>query len=85
VSDPVRSTGPLLGRVASFDPRRGLGDVEADGGGRYGFHATAIADGSRHIEEGTPVAFVVRPGRRGRYEAGSLVSCPAAGSHQRPA
>ncbi len=48
----------------------------------FDFHATAIADGSRTIEEGATVSFSVAPGRRGRYEARSLVPLS---SHQRPA
>ena len=83
---PVPSAGIHLGRVTSFDPARGLGRVTVEAGGAdagnvadeaYDFHATAIADGSRTIDVGTQVTFVVTPGRRGRYEAGSLV--PASG------
>lgn len=33
------------------------------------FHRTAIADGSRTIDEGAEVAFVLAPGHRGRMEA----------------
>ena len=57
----------------SFDPVRGLGAVEDDDATRYGFHATAIADGSRRIEVGTSVVYTVSPGHRGLYEARSLV------------
>jgi cold shock protein len=63
----------LLGSVASFDPVRGLGTVTADDGGDYCFHATAIADGSRRILVGARVAFTVAPGRRGRYEADTVL------------
>ncbi len=77
---PVPSAGPRHGRVASFDPARGLGTVTEDGGASYGFHATAIADGSRRIEVGTGVAFTVAPGHRGRYEARSLVAVAGAGT-----
>jgi cold shock CspA family protein len=73
VAGPVPSAGPHHGRVTSFDAARGLGAVDDDEGARYEFHATAIADGSRRIEVGTPVVFVVSPGHRGRYEARSLV------------
>jgi cold shock CspA family protein len=59
--------------VASFDPIRGLGAVDDDDGTRRGFHATAIADGSRHIQVGATVVFTVTPGHRGLYEARSLV------------
>jgi CspA family cold shock protein len=78
---PVPSAGPHLGRVASFDSTRGLGSVLDEEGTTFGFHATAIADGSRDIAVGTDVTFVVAPGHGGRYEARSL----APASHQRPA
>ncbi len=74
---PVGVAGPHLGRVASFDPTRGLGTVVDDDGSSYDFHATAIADGSRRIDVGTPVAFDVAPGHRGRDEARGILSLPA--------
>jgi cold shock CspA family protein len=73
----VPAAGPHHGRVASFDPARGLGAVADDDGSSYDFHATAIADGSRRIAVGTTVVFTVRPGHRGRYEARSLLPVPA--------
>jgi cold shock CspA family protein len=73
VGGPVPSTGPHCGRVTSFDPARGLGTVDDDDGTTYGFHATAVADGSRRIDVGTTVVFTVSPGTRGLYEARSLV------------
>ncbi len=73
MAGPVPSAGPHHGRVASFDPARGLGAVDDDDGARFGFHATAIAGGSRRIAVGTAVVFTVSPGHRGRYEARSLV------------
>jgi cold shock CspA family protein len=77
VGSPVPFAGPHRGRVSSFDPTRGLGAVDDDGGARYGFHATAIADGSRRISVGTTVVFTVSPGHRGLYEARSLLPVPA--------
>ena len=74
---PVPSAGPHRGRVSSFDPTRGLGAVDDDNGTRYGFHATAIADGSRRISVGTTVVFTVSPGHCGLYEARSLLPVPA--------
>lgn len=62
------------GRVRSFDEHRGRGEVETDSGERYPFHCTAVADGSRRIDPGTAVSFVVRPGPGGRWEAASLVA-----------
>ena len=86
MAGPIPPAGPRHGRVASFDPARGLGTVAEDGGPSYGFHATAIADGSRRIAVGAEVTFTVAPGHRGLYEARSLVTVgPSAGSHQRPA
>jgi cold shock CspA family protein len=78
VVGPLPPAGPHHGRVASFDQRRGLGTVADDTGTSYGFHATAIADGSRRIEVGQAVVFTVAPGHRGLYEARSLVRLPVA-------
>jgi cold shock CspA family protein len=72
VAGPVPAAGLHTGRVAAFDRTRGLGTVEGTDGARFDFHATAIADGSRSIEVGTTVTFLVAPGQRGRYEARSL-------------
>jgi cold shock CspA family protein len=62
----------LIGTVTAFDPARGLGTVTDADGHDYEFHATAIVDGSRRIEPGTAVTFVLRPGHQGRYEAGAV-------------
>jgi cold shock CspA family protein len=59
--------------VTSYDGERGLGEVEADDGGVYGFHCTALADGSRQVDAGTRVAFLVVAGRSGEWEASSLL------------
>jgi cold shock CspA family protein len=65
--------------VASFDRGRGIGAVVEEGAGDvFDFHATAIADGSRTIEEGAAVSFSVAPGHRGRYEVRSLVPLSSA-------
>ena len=71
---PVGAAGPLLGRVTAFDPARGLGTVTDDAGAAYAFHATAIADGSRRVEVGTPVSFSLAPGHGGRHEARTLIA-----------
>ena len=66
---PARRAASTEGRVVSFDAERGVG-VVADGDGReLFFHCTAIADGSRQIEVGRAVSFVVAPGHRGLLEA----------------
>ena len=59
------------GVVASFDAERGLGDVR-EGDAVRPFHCTAIADGSRSIEVGAAVSFVVVPGPLGRWEAADI-------------
>jgi cold shock CspA family protein len=60
---------PRVGVVSEFDDPRGLGAVLDDDGRSYPFHCTALADGTRHVEVGARVVFVVAPGHRGRYEA----------------
>jgi cold shock CspA family protein len=75
VATPVDATGPHLGRVASFDATRGLGTVTDEAGAVYAFHATAIADGSRRIDVGARVSYVLAPGHGGRHEARALVAC----------
>ncbi len=62
--------GVVHGRVASFDDPGGYGTVVADDGrGPWFFHCTAIADGTRTIEDGAAVTFEVVAGHQGRYEA----------------
>ena len=70
---PVPADRPSLGRVTSFDARRGWGTVTDSEGAAFDFHATAIADGSRRIDAGTQVTFTVVPGHQGRYEARGLI------------
>jgi CspA family cold shock protein len=60
------------GVVATFDDHRGYGTVRADDGTDLFFHCTAIADGTRTIDEGARVVFDVVPGRLGRWEAAQL-------------
>jgi hypothetical protein len=78
----------LEGRVETFDEAVGLGEISASfvsgpggpGGpdrrdlavGRYRFHCTQIADGSRTIAVGTRVSFRLLAGRDGRWEAGDV-------------
>ena len=73
------ASGRRSGTVEEFDEAVGLGFVKAAGAGpeRYRFHCTQIADGSRSIEVGTRISFVVVPGRGGEWEAGDLL--PLAG------
>jgi cold shock CspA family protein len=62
----------VQGEVASFDSPGGYGVVRAQDGTELTFHCTAIADGSREIEPGTPVTFDVVPGHQGRWEAAAI-------------
>jgi cold shock CspA family protein len=64
--------GAGTGTVTAFDGRRGYGTVVADDGTEHVFHLTAIADGTRHIDVGTAVAFRVVAGHLGRWEAAGL-------------
>lgn len=61
--------------VTAFEADRGLGTVTEDGGSRFSFHCTAITDGSRQVEEGRRVRFVVRPGHGGQLEAWAVEKC----------
>jgi len=63
---------PGLGTVVEFDEVRGLGRIERRSGELVEFHCTAIADGSRRIDAGTPVAFVLVAAIGGSYEAQSI-------------
>jgi len=75
--DPVPTAGTLLvGDVAEFDEDRGLGVVEFGAGRRLPFHCTAITDGSRRVEVGAVVAFLVAAGRLGRLEATTVRPLP---------
>jgi len=60
------------GHVAEFDDAKGYGTVRATDGTDYFFHCTAILDGSRTIDPGRAVNFVVVAGQRGIWEAARL-------------
>lgn len=64
----------VSGRVIDFDDPRGLGVVESDDGQHFGFHCTAIADGTRTIAVGAAVRFDVVAGHLGQWEAASIAS-----------
>ncbi len=77
----MRGLGPLAaprrGRVVAFDADRGLGELAEEGGERYGFHAVAIADGSRQIASGAAVTFHLLASPLGTLEASELVALDA--------
>jgi len=62
----------MRGTVTAFDEHRGIGEIAADDGATYGFHCTAIVDGTRTIEIGAAVEFMVVPGHLGRWEAAAI-------------
>jgi cold shock CspA family protein len=70
----VRARAIRSGVVDEFDDPRGLGTVLGDDGRRYGFHCTAVADGSRSIEVGARITFVLAAGHLGRLEARDIVA-----------
>ena len=57
-----------VGRVTEYDAAAGYGTI-ADDDGRWFFHCTVIADGSRTVDKGAEVTFVLEPGHLGRWEA----------------
>lgn len=84
------AAGLQVGVVASFDAQRGRGVVEVtpspQGGrlpgasARYPFHCTSIAGGTRTIEPGTPVCFVVVAAVGGGREAREVTATGPGGS-----
>jgi cold shock CspA family protein len=74
---PLLAGVPRIGWVAGYDAGRGLGSVteslDAEASSPvYSFHCTAIADGSREIDPGTKVAFVLVAGLGGALEAAGV-------------
>lgn len=63
----------LSGRVVSFDPAVGLGEIESSTGERHLFHCIEIADGTRDIAVGADVGFDLLP-KFGRAEAANIRS-----------
>jgi cold shock CspA family protein len=61
------------GIVASFSLDEGIGTIADEDGTLHPFHCTAIFDGSRRIDEGTAVRFVLLPGQLGTLEARDVV------------
>jgi cold shock CspA family protein len=82
---PLVAGVPRVGRVATYDPRRGLGSVtethpaDDPSVSDHPFHSTAIADGSRAIDPGTPVAFVLVAGLAGTVEARNVTPIRVSG------
>jgi cold shock CspA family protein len=70
--DDGRQSRRRRGTVRTFDERLGRGEIEADDGATFGFHSTAIADGTRRIAPGTAVEFDVVARLPGRWEAAKI-------------
>jgi len=71
---PTPSSRLRHGIVASFDDPAGYGVItetesESETAGEWFFHCSAIADGTRSIEPGTPVICHLVAGHMGRFEA----------------
>jgi cold shock CspA family protein len=64
------------GSVEAFDDDAGFGTVRGEDASKLFFHCTAITDGSRSIEVGTPVSYLVVPGHGGRWEASAVTRRP---------
>jgi cold shock CspA family protein len=50
-------SAPRPGIVVAFDAQLGLGSLRDDDGAEHQFHATAISNGTRRVDVGTPVFF----------------------------
>ncbi len=61
----------IEGVVVDFDDDRGDGWID-DGDGRWYFHCVAIADGSRHVDNGLEVSGIRVAGHRGADEVGEV-------------
>lgn len=69
MAEPRELFTDRLGVVAAFDDHVGAGTIVDDAtGGRWPFHATRIADGTRTIAVDASVRFRGRPGPTG-FEA----------------
>lgn len=66
------SFGSARGVVADFDADVGLGTIVDSDDVAWPFHCTAIVDGSRTIDVGTPVVFDRTWGGPGRWEAATV-------------
>jgi hypothetical protein len=66
---PFPPTGPQHGTVDTFDSHACLGTIVDSAERRWPFQGTSLVDGSREVDPGTPVTFVVARRHGGTFEA----------------
>jgi len=66
------------GKVKWFNPEKGYGFIEQDGGEDLFVHFSAIQmDGFKTLDEGTPVEFEVTTGNNGKEQASNVTRISA--------
>lgn len=73
---PFPPAGPQHGAVEAFDSQQCLGTIVDASARRWAFQCTALVDGSREIEVGTAVSFVIARRHGGRLEADRIAQLP---------
>lgn len=56
----TQDTPRRVGQVVAFDAHAGLGEIQDQQGKAWPFHCVSLSDGSRSVEIGAHVKFVVR-------------------------
>lgn len=74
---PFPPAGPQHGTVEAFDSHQCLGTIVDSVGHRWSFQCTALTDGSREIELGTAVTFLVARRHGGTFEADGIAALPS--------
>ena len=69
---PFPPAGPQHGTVETFDSHACLGTIVDPAGRQWRFQCTALADGSREVDPGTAVTFVVARRHGGTFEADGI-------------
>ena len=70
--------------MEAFDSHACLGTIVDSAERRWPFQCTALADGSREVEPGTPVSFVVARRHGGTFEADRIATLPSTDLLERP-
>lgn len=71
---PVALIESACGTVVRFESDAGLGVLRSDAGTEFGFHATAIANGTRSTAIGARVTFRLWAANLGVIEATKLLA-----------